>query len=153
MKKNMFLNVPAQFCLFICLLIFVFSFFISPKIFCLMMSFFKWKHLSCCFYRSCSVPSVNALPPFCYFSNFRVSSWGQRLQNWNFSQYSRCGCTVTVFNVSFCILFNSNSLNTVAFWVLLSCRCVKKGKLQVVFYISLGDVSQGPSDLHGCYRT
>lgn len=125
---NMLFNLPAQ---FIYLFIFIFSF-IS---FLFNVLFFQVE-TSCCLVASApesALCSQSTFYPLCLFSCFSVSSWEGKLQNWHFSQYSRCYCSITVFSVLFCILFMSNFLNTVAFWVFLSC-CVKKGKLQIVFH-------------------
>lgn len=151
---NMLINLPAQFHLFIYPFFFVFSF-ISPRIFSLMICFLQ---VETSYHLVASTPEValcfqRTFYPLCNFYCFSVSSWEGKLQNWNFSQYSRCYCTITVFYVLFCILFMNNFSNTVAFWVLLSCWCVKKGNLQVVFFIRLRDVCQDPSEWQECYRT
>lgn len=111
---NMLFNPPAQFHWFIYLFIFVFSF-ISPRIFLfndlvfssgnfLLLLFLK---LLCAFNQH-FIPSV-IFPVLVY------PLGKEGLQNWNFSQYSRCCCTITVFNVLFSILFMNNFLNMVAF--------------------------------------
>lgn len=119
---NMLFNLPAQFHLFIYLFIFVFSF-ISPKVFLFNDLFFQVE-TSYCLVASTPEAALcfqSTFYPLHRFSCFSVSSWEGKLQNWNFSQDSRCYRSITVFNVLFCILFMNNFLSTVAFCVLLSC--------------------------------